>query len=133
VSTYLEDPPHFITRGLEVARTAVDTIAREARQQYRAPTAVVLMPARFQLDPAELERLRAVVDPMGGRLRVDAASERFRAAFANLQLPILDMLPRLRQSPDGQFFATTVHLTARGHETVAAALDAFIAEHALLP
>ena len=39
---------------------------------------------------------------------------------------MLDMLPRLRQAPDGQFFANTVHLTARGHETVAAALDAFL-------
>ena len=133
VSTYLESPPHFITRGLEVARGAIEAIAKDARDGWQAPTAVVLMPARFQLDPAEFDRLRAVVDPLGGRLRVDGASERFRAALADSGLPLLDMLPRFRQSPDGQFFATTVHLTARGHETVAAALDAFIAERALLP
>jgi hypothetical protein len=133
VSSYLESPPHFITRGLEVARQAIASIAGEALAQYRAPTAIVLMPARFQIDPAEFDRLRAVVDPMGGRLLVDGATERFRATLGDLGLPMLDMLPRFRQSPDGQFFATTVHLTPRGHETVAAALDTFIAEHALLP
>jgi lysophospholipase L1-like esterase len=133
VATYLESPPHFITRGLEIARGAIDAIAREARANGQARTAVVLMPARFQLDPAEFGRLRAVVDPTGGRLRVDGATERFEAALAETGLPMLDMLPRFRQSPDGQFFATTVHLTARGHETVAAALETFIAERALLP
>jgi hypothetical protein len=91
------------------------------------------MPARFQLDPAEFERLRAVVDPMGGRLRVDLATERFHDALAGVDLPLLDMLPRFREAPEGQFFATTVHLTRRGHETVAAALDGFLAERALLP
>jgi hypothetical protein len=131
VSTYLESPPHFITRGLDVARGAIETIAKEARGGWQAPTAVILMPARFQLDPAEYDRLRAVVDPMGGRLGVDLATERFSDALAGSGLPMLDMLPRFRQSPEGQFFATTVHLTARGHETVAAALDAFLAEHAL--
>ena len=90
------------------------------------------MPARFQLDAAEFDRLRAVVEPMGGRLRVDGASERFGAAVATLGLPVLDMLPVLRASPRGQFFETTVHFTARGHETVAAALDAFIRERGLL-
>ena len=133
MSTYLESPPHFITRGLEVARGALESIGREAQAGWRAPTAIVLMPARFQLDPAEFDRLRAVVDPMGGRLRVDLATERFHAALAGSALPMLDVLPHFRESPDGQFFATTVHLTPRGHETVAAALDAFIGERALLP
>lgn len=133
VSTYLETPPDYITRGLQVARSAVGTLADEARAQHGAKTAIVLMPARFQIDPAEFSRLRASVETMGGRLRVDGASERFTAALADLHLPMLDMLPRLRQSPEGQFFAATVHLTARGHETVADALDAFIAERGLLP
>jgi hypothetical protein len=91
------------------------------------------MPARFQLDPAEFDRLRSVVEPMGGRLRVDGASERFQATLAPLQLPMLDLLPRFREGGDNPFFATTVHLTAGGHERVASALDAFVTEQHLLP
>jgi hypothetical protein len=132
VSTYLETAPSYIGDGLDVAKSAWRTLADEARRRNGAKTAIVLMPARFQLDPAEFDRLRAVVEPTGGRLRVDGASERFEAALADLRLPMIDMLPRFRHSPQGQFFETTVHLTRRGHETVAAALDTFIAERGLL-
>ncbi|HEY8550848.1 MAG TPA: hypothetical protein VIL35_12900 [Vicinamibacterales bacterium] len=132
VTTYLESPPDFIVRGLEVARRALGELVEETSRQG-ARMAIVLMPARFQLDPAEYERLRAVVEPMGGPLRMDAASERFAAALEPLGVPTIDMLPVLRRSPEGQFFAGTVHLTPRGHETVAAALDAFIEEEELLP
>jgi lysophospholipase L1-like esterase len=132
VSTYLEGPPAYIGEGLGVTRSALGMLAEEARTRQGARTAIVLLPARFQLEPAEFDRLRAVVEPRGGRLRVDGATERFLAALAPLHLPIVDMLPPLRESPRGQFFETTVHLTARGHETVAAALDAFIAERGLL-
>jgi len=38
----------------------------------------------------------------------------------------------LRTAPHGQFFAGTVHLTAAGHDTVAAALEAFIRREHLL-
>ncbi len=131
VASYLADPPEFITRGLDVTREALRQLADEA-SRGGARTAIVLMPARFQLDPAEFERLRAVVEPMGGPLRVDAASERFVRALAPLGLPMLDLLPRLRAAPEGQFFATTVHFTPRGHDTVAAALEEFIHDAGLL-
>jgi len=133
VATYLESPPDFVTSGLDVARSTIQTLAADARTRNGAATALVLMPARFQIDPAEAGRLRATVESMGGRLDLDAATRRFERALGGLGLPMLDMLPRLRQSPDGQFFATTVHLTARGHETVAAALDEFLVAHGLLP
>ena len=92
------------------------------------------MPARFQLDPAEFERLRAATEPMAGPIAKDAATERFSAAVAPLGVPTIDLLPVLRSAPHGQFFAGTVHLTAAGHATVAAALEAFIRrEHLLDP
>ena len=54
------------------------------------------------------------------------ASQRFDAAMATLPLPRLDVLPALRAALPGPdlFFQQTVHLTPRGHEVVAAALDA---------
>jgi lysophospholipase L1-like esterase len=132
IATYLEDPPDFITQGLEVTQRVIRTLATEA-SAHGARTAIVLMPARFQLDPAEFNRLRAVVEPMGGKLRVDGASERFQATLAPLQLPMLDLLPRFRESGENPFFATTVHLTASGHERVASALDTFVTDQHLLP
>lgn len=131
VATYLERVPDFVPRGLDVSRRALGLLAQEAEARG-ARTAVILMPARFQLDPAEFGRLRAVVEPMGGPLRLDGATERFTQALAPLGLPMLDMLPVLRAAPEGQFFASTVHLTARGHTTVATALDTFIRDRGLL-
>jgi hypothetical protein len=132
VASYLESPPDFIPRGLEVTGRVVRTLASEAAGKGAA-TALVLMPARFQLDPAEFDRLRAVVEPLGGSLRIDGATERFQAALSPLGLPMLDLLPLFRAAAENPFFASTVHLTARGHEMVAGALDSFIAEHKLLP
>ena len=93
---------------------------------------IALMPARFQLDPAEFERLRAATEPMAGPIAKDIATERFAAALAPLGVPTIDLLPPLRSAPHGQFFPGTVHLTPVGHETVAAALDAFIRRERLL-
>jgi len=131
VASYLETPPDFIPAGLAVAARALGTLAREASAQG-ARTAIALVPARFQLDPAEFERLREVTEPLGGPLRVDGATERFRDALAPLGVPTIDLLPALRAAPPGQFFAATVHFTAAGHETIAAALEAFIRSHGLL-
>jgi hypothetical protein len=92
------------------------------------------VPARFQLDPAEYARLRSATEPSAGPLRKDIATERFQAALGPLGVPTLDLLPTLLAAPHGQFFAGTVHFTAAGHETVAAALEAFIRrEHLLDP
>jgi hypothetical protein len=67
----------------------------------------------------------------GGELVRDAASERFSRTLSALGAPQLDVLPALRSALPGPdlFFQETVHLTPRGHEVVAAALDRFIDEH----
>ena len=54
------------------------------------------------------------------------------AALTPLGVPTIDLLPVLRSAPHGQYFAGTVHLTATGHTTVAAALEAFIRREHLL-
>lgn len=131
VASYLGSPPAFITSGLQVAVRALGTLAREVEADG-ASFAIALMPARFQLDPAEYERLRSATEPLAGPIRIDAATERFAAAVAPLGVPTVDLLPALRAAPPGQFFAGTVHFTAAGHETVAAALEAFIRRERLV-
>ena len=131
VASYLVTPPAFITDGLGVATRALTSLSRDVGHDG-ARFAIALMPARFQLDPAEFERLRAATEPMAGPIAKDAATERFAAALAPLGLPTIDLLPPLRSAPHGQFFPATVHLTPAGHETVAAALEAFIRRERLL-
>ena len=131
VASYLVTPPAFITEGLGVAARALGALSRDV-QAGGGRLAIALMPARFQLDPAEFERLRVVTEPMAGPIARDAATERFSAALAPLGVPTIDLLPALRTAPHGQFFAGTVHLTAAGHDTVAAALEAFIRREHLL-
>jgi hypothetical protein len=89
---------------------------------------VMLMPARFQVDDADYGRLREAVSSAGGTLVRDAATARFSEALAPLALPQFDALPPLRAALPGAdvFFQQTVHLTPRGHEIVARALEAFI-------
>ncbi len=86
------------------------------------------MPARFQVDDPDYQRLRDIVAQSGGELRRDAATERFAAALGDLGLPIVDLLPVLRSASTGTdlFFQENVHLTPRGHAVVADSLAAFV-------
>jgi hypothetical protein len=94
---------------------------------------VMLVPARFQVDDPDYGRLKTAVAQAGGELVRDAATERFHAALADVPLPRLDVLPPLRAALPGQdvFFQQTVHLTPRGHEIVAEAMERFIREKGL--
>ncbi|MEO7272754.1 MAG: hypothetical protein ABIX28_15415 [Vicinamibacterales bacterium] len=133
LQSYAATPAPRIAEGLEVTRQCVREISALAAANG-ARTAIALMPARFQVDDPDYGRLKEAVAAAGGDLQRDAASARFAAALAPLALPQLDLLPALRRALPGTdlFFQETVHLTPRGHEVVAAALDAFIAEHHLL-
>jgi len=133
LQSYAADPAPRIARGLDLTRQCVETISNEARAQG-AETAVLLMPARFQVDDADYGRLREAVSQAGGELRRDAASERFDAALASLPLPRLDALPALRAALPGPdlFFQQTVHLTPRGHQVVADALERFLRDRRLV-
>jgi len=75
------------------------------------------------------------VEQMKGELVRDAASERFNATLDVLPLPRLDALTALRAALPGPdvFFQQTVHLTPRGHEVVAQALEAFLRQRNLVP
>jgi hypothetical protein len=128
LASYLPDPPALVTRGLEASRRAFGLIATEAASR-NARTAFVLLPARFQTDDGDYERLKAVVASGGDTLDRDAATNRFRTALAPLGLPMLDLLPVLRAEPDRMdlFFQRNVHLTPRGHGVVGKALTDFVA------
>lgn len=133
LQSYAARPAPRIERGLGIVRETVDDIAREAASAGAA-TGVLLMPARFQVDDADYGRLRDAVAQAGGELQRDAASQRFDAALAGVAVPRLDLLPALRAARPGPdlFFQQTVHLTVRGHQVVAEAIDRFLRESGLL-
>lgn len=133
LQSYAARPAPRIHEGIGITRDCVRQIADHAGT-LGARTAVLLMPARFQIDDGDYGRLRSAVAQAGGELVRDAASRRFDAALAELGLPRLDVLPALRQALPGPdlFFQRNVHLTPRGHEVVAAALDRFLEQHGLV-
>jgi hypothetical protein len=134
LQSYALQPAPRIADGLAIARRSIEDIARTA-SAAGAATAVVLMPARFQVDDGDYGRLKEIVAAAGGALVRDAATERFDQALAPLGIPRLDLLPALRGALPGPdlFYQETVHLTPRGHAVVAEALDRFIEDHRLLP
>ena len=134
LQSYAARPAPFIAEGLAVARRSIEDIAQTATAAG-ASTAVVLMPARFQVDDADYGRLNDIVSAAGGTLVRDAASQRFDQALMPLGIPRLDLLPALRAALPGPdlFYQQTVHLTPRGHAVVAEALERFIEDHRLLP
>ena len=133
LQSYAAQPAARIGEGLAIARRSIQEIAATA-SAAGAATAVVLMPARFQVDDADYGRLKEIVAANGGLLVRDAATARFDQALAPLGLPRLDLLPALRAALPGAdlFYQETVHLTPRGHAVVAAALDRFIEDQQLL-
>jgi lysophospholipase L1-like esterase len=133
LQSYAANPAPRIAEGIALTRQCVEDIAATGTKAG-ARTAIMLMPARFQVDDADYGRLKEAVAAAGGKLVRDAATERFDRAFADVPIPRLDVLPAMRRALPGPdlFFQRTVHLTPRGHEIVAEALDEFIAARRLL-
>jgi len=128
LQSYAATPADRIGEGLAITRDCIGKIATEAAAGG-ARTAIVLMPARFQVDDADYGRLRDAVGQQGGELLRDAATERFKTSLSPLSLPMTDLLVPLRQAPPGPplFFELNVHLTPRGHAVVADHLAQFVA------
>lgn len=133
LTMYLPELPPEMARGLAVSRECVrriDAIARERGGR----TGVVLLPARFQVRDDDYAALSAIVEESGATLVRDAGTKRFEEALAPLDLPMMDALPVLRLAPHRNelFFATTAHLTVRGHEVLAEGLEDFLRSSGLL-
>ena len=130
LQSYAASPAPRIGEGISIARKSIEDISATAARAG-ATTMVALMPARFQVDDADYLRLKEAVAAAGGALLRDAATDRFNSGLTSVPIPRLDLLPALRSHLPGPdlFFQDTVHLTLRGHEVVAAALDGFLAEH----
>jgi lysophospholipase L1-like esterase len=131
---YLDEPSPEIDSGLAIARQCLGRIAALAAAAH-ARTALVLMPARLQVDDGDYGRLSAAVEQAGGVMVRDEATIRFRAALAPLGLPMLDPLPAFRRTLPGPdlFYQTTVHLTPHGHAVMADALESFVRDQGLVP
>ncbi len=134
LTAYLPAASPDIVRGLAVTRQCVSRIAALAAA-HGAKTAVVLLPARFQVNDADFANMQFDVAQRGETLLRNAASDRFKAALAGLPLPVMDALPPLFDAPrrSETFFEDTVHLTPRGHQIVADALERFLRQSSLLP
>lgn len=132
LQTYAANPAPRIADGLRISRDCVSAIAADAAGTG-ARTMVLMIPARFQVDDADYGHLKEAVDGAGGHLVRDAATQRFDDALAGLPVPRLDALPALRAALPGPdvFFQQTVHLTPRGHQVVAGALEAFLRKQGL--
>ncbi len=133
LQSYAAVPAPRIAQGINITRQAVEGMIAEARG-VGARTALVMMPARFQVDDADYGRLREAVRTAGGELVRDGATDRFEAALGGLGVPVLDPLPALRAALPGPdlFFQQTVHLTPRGHAVIAEALEQFLENQRLL-
>jgi lysophospholipase L1-like esterase len=127
LASYLAEPSVEVSQGLELTREAFGRIASRASARG-AGTALVLMPARFQLDDADYGRLNSGVTAAGHVLLRHAATDRFRTALTPLGLPMLDLLPVLQAQdhPADLFFQRNIHLTPRGHAVVGHALRDFV-------
>ena len=122
--TYLPDAPPEITRGIGVMTDAVSRLDALTKSQG-ARLAVVLLPARFQVDDGDYGRLKAIVERSGQTLERDRATERFKTALAGLGVPVLDVLPPLREASrqSDVFMQSTAHFTPFGHEALAGILE----------
>ena len=134
LQSYAASPAPRIAEGIANTRRAVEDITATA-SRAGAATMVALMPARFQVDDPDYLRLKDAVAAAGGELVRDAATQRFDRGLAPVPIPRLDLLPALRSGLPGPdlFYQESVHLTPRGHDIVAATLDAFVATHWLAP
>jgi lysophospholipase L1-like esterase len=134
LQSYAAVPAPRIAQGLAITRQVVEQIISEASHEG-ARTAVVLMPARFQVDDGDFGRLRDTVRDAGGQLVRDGATVRFGEALAGVNAPRFDPLPAMRAALPGPdlFFQQTVHLTPHGHEVVAEALEKFLRDTGLEP
>jgi lysophospholipase L1-like esterase len=133
LQTYAAQPAPRIAAGLAITRRAVNEVISVANAAG-ARTAIVLMPARFQVDEADYGRLRQAVTESGGELVRDGATIRFKQALAGLKAPVYDPLPAMRSALPGPdlFFQQTVHLTPRGHEVVAEGIERFLRDEQLV-
>lgn len=131
LQSYAAQPAPRIARGLNVIHRVVQQIEAEGRAAG-ARTAVMLMPARFQVNDVDYANLREVVEQAGGQLIRDAATQRIDQALEDLPVARFDALPALRAAGADVFFISTVHLTPHGHEVVAEAVEQFLRGSRLL-
>ena len=132
VESYLADPPADVRHGFAVAAEAAAEIIDLAGAR-EAATAMVLLPARFQVNAEEFARLESEFSARG-RLKRDSATDRFRAVLQGLPAPLFNVLPAFRdlESPERLYFERNSHLTAHGHEALSLILEAFLRSEHLL-
>jgi len=134
LTSYFATPPADFVHGLEITREAMERlIAAVAEKGGR--TALLLFPARFQINDGDYGYLKEAVEAHGGVLVRDAATERFKTALDGLDAPVIDLLPALEQHADplALYFQSTAHFTAAGHVYLAEVIERALVERQLVP
>ncbi|MFB3853291.1 MAG: SGNH/GDSL hydrolase family protein [Vicinamibacterales bacterium] len=134
LTSYLATPPRDFVHGLDVTREAMERLIAEAAG-HGGRTALVLLPARFQVKDEDYEYLREAVEAHGDVLVRNAATERFKTALAGLGAPVIDLLPPFERhaDPASLYFESTAHFTAAGHAYVAQVIESSLLELGLVP
>lgn len=110
------DAPLF-ERSWRIGESELARIFAAARERG-VPVALVIFPYAFQLEAPQ----------------ATAGPQRRLAAFAAAEgVPVLDLLPLLASAGGPPLFLDGSHLSAAGHAAVAAALERFLDEQALVP
>ena len=111
MDSYLAAPPDDVRHGFAVAAEAAREIIDSAAARG-ADTAIVLLPARFQLNADDFARLEAELSPTPSPLQRDGATDRFRAILGGLRVPFLDVLLPFRRlgNPKTLYFERNSHL-----------------------
>ncbi len=134
LDSYVDPVPAEVREGFQISARCVERIADLARSRG-APTAVALLPARFQLDDQDFANLQHTMSAPNRAFVRDAATDRYRAALAVGSVPVLDLLPVFQREPRPAelYFRQNVHLTTRGHQVVAGALARFLHDERIVP
>ena len=132
--TYLPDAPPEIDKGIQVTKDVVSRLDTLTKSQG-ARLVVVLLPARFQVDDGDYGRLKEIVERSGKTLDRDRATQRFKAALAGLDVPVLDALPALREAArrSDVYMQSTAHFTPYGHDSLAGLLERYLEDTVLAP
>lgn len=134
--THANDPGPLAAIGRRESRVAVARIV-EASRARGVPVTAVLIPARFQLDPAGWNLLTGLLGlehaSESGTIEPEVPARWFREVLAELEVPTLDLSPTLGQaletSDEDLYFRFDPHWTAAGHRLAADRIAPFLARH----
>jgi hypothetical protein len=123
------DPSPTTRRGLEITEQSLVSFAATARQ-HAAAFAVIVAPAQKQASAVLWDETLRGHGLDAGHYAYDLPNRRFDEFAEQQKLPLLDLLPLLRQDHDEIY--DNEHWKPEGHELVAAAIADFLRQQRMI-